>query len=200
MKLSKIVSLMMAIVLLVSLFSCDGIHVHNGGQTNQSNNTTNNANDSEADQEDKTPPKYVYSVTAKVMHLPDCYHINRINEEYLFEYNGDLADMIEKGYTVCKTCLVPKEEKPKEEEKEPEEEEIKIPPEDVTFVINKNSGKVHELDCRYAIEMKEANKEYTNLTLEELLAIEDAEYSPCATCMPAEAEKHKEEHPEKYEK
>ena len=189
-----ICALMALVILLLSLFSCEGIHGNKDQQNNQNtDNVGDNVNNNENENQNTTP-RYVYSVTSKVMHLPDCYHINRINEEYLFEHNGDLAEMIEKGYTVCKDCLVPKEEKPEEPEEEPEEEEIKIPPEDATFVINTNSGKVHELDCRYAVDMKEANKEYTNLTLEELLAIEDEEYSPCATCMPAEAEKYKEEH------
>lgn len=190
MKLSKIISLIMAFVLLASLFSCDGVHIHNGNQNDQNQNDTSEENN------ESNEPVYVYSVTAKVLHIEGCYHIDRIKEEYRFEYTGDITVMIEKGYSLCKYCLAPEEEEPEEEEpeEEPEEDENKIPIEEATFVINTSSKKIHELDCRYAIEMKEENREYTNLSLEELLAIEDAEYSPCATCMPAEAEKYKEEH------
>ena len=192
MKISRFIALLMALVLIISLVSCNTGNDHGGNNTNSGNSSGNTEED----------VYYVYSVSAKVIHLSTCHHIERINEEYRTEYRGELSVMLEKGYTLCKTCLNPTEKEPVEKEPEeiPEEDENKISPEDATFVINTNSGKVHELDCRYAVDMKESNKEYTDLSLDELLAIEDENYTPCATCMPAEAEKHKEEHPEKYEK
>ena len=201
MKISRIIALLLALVISVSLVSCNSGHSHSANNSGNSNSGNSNGGSSNSGN-DEAEVYYIYSVTAKVLHLSTCYHVERINVEYRTEYRGDISQLMDKGFTLCKTCLAPEDKDPVEEEPEeqPIEDENKISPEDATFVINVNSEKVHELDCRYAVDMKESNKEYTDLSLDELLAIEDKNYTPCATCMPAEAEKHKEEHPEKYEK
>jgi hypothetical protein len=76
-------------------------------------------------------------------------------------------------------------------EEEPVEDENAVKPEDATFVVNRNSLTVHELDCHHIEAMSEKNIKYTDLTLEELLA---TEHVPCGACMPDEYKKYKEEH------
>jgi len=56
------------------------------------------------------------------------------------------------------------------------------PKEEKTYIINKNSKKVHSEDCRYAKDIKEENKEVYTGTLDDLLS--DGEFSACGTCKP----------------
>lgn len=56
------------------------------------------------------------------------------------------------------------------------------PDESATYIINKNTQKVHTEDCRYAKDMKPENKEVYTGSLDELLS--DGDFSPCGTCKP----------------
>ena len=56
------------------------------------------------------------------------------------------------------------------------------PGEPSTYIINKNSQKVHTEDCRYAKDMKPENKEVYEGSLEELLS--EGGFTPCGTCKP----------------
>ena len=63
-----------------------------------------------------------------------------------------------------------------------EEPDITEQPEAATYVINKNSGKVHKPDCKHVANMSEENKLYVTSSAEELK--ENENYSPCLTCDP----------------
>ena len=51
-----------------------------------------------------------------------------------------------------------------------------------TYIINKSTKKVHKEDCRYAVDMKEENKEIYEGSLDDLLS--DGDFSACGTCKP----------------
>ena len=53
-------------------------------------------------------------------------------------------------------------------------------PEGTTYVLNNNSMKIHQPWCESVGEMAGHNKEYTDMSLEELIAFG---YSPCGRCM-----------------
>ena len=190
MKITKILSLLVIFVILLSFVSCDQIHSHFGHGTSNSNQTGNDDTDNN---QEKPKATYIYSVLSKTIHLPGCYHIDRIKEDYLKETNS-LAPLFEKGYTICRDCFHVKDE---DDEKEEEEDVNKIPKEEATFVINSSSAKMHHLDCYHVEGMVEKNLEYTDLTFEELLELE---YTPCKTCMPDEAKEYYKNHPEEEEK
>lgn len=187
MKLNKIIAALITVILLISLCSCDQVHVHNGNNNNQTNDNLHNSGGGN-NQEVEKPITYVYSLISKTIHLPDCYHVDRIKDDYKFDYNGDLSLLFEKGYTICKDCLVPDVE-----EEIPEEDTNKVAKEDATYVINAATNRLHELDCYHVDNMVEKNIEYTDLTLEELLALE---HIPCSSCLPEEFEEYEKNHPE----
>ncbi len=56
------------------------------------------------------------------------------------------------------------------------------PDESATYIINKNTKKVHTEDCRYAKDMKPENKEVYTGSLDEILS--DGDFTPCGTCKP----------------
>lgn len=179
--IKKILSLVLLLVMVASLASCDNININFGHK--QDDSPTDEIGDNENSPE---PTIYVYSVLSKSIHLLGCYHIKEIKEDYRKEHKGDPTSLLEKGYTLCKDCFPPEVE----EEPEEEEEENKIPKEEATYLINSSSMKVHKLDCYHIAEMSEKNIKYTDLTLEELLELE---HIPCSTCLPEEAKKYKEE-------
>lgn len=187
MKSSRIISLILSLIMLISLVSCNQVHMHTGhGGNNSSSNS-----DPSHEQGGEGNVTYVYSVLSKTLHLPTCYHIERMSDEYKFEFKGDISVLLEKGYTICRDCLVPKDET----EKEPEEDdENKVAREDATYAINAASKWLHTLDCYHLEVMAEKNLKYTDLTLEELIALD--EYRPCAFCLPDEAEEWEKNHPE----
>ena len=197
MKNSGIISLIVAIIMIFSLTSCIEINVPSDKENDPHNNTHDNYQPPEEDESDESTQggegnvTYVYSVLSKTLHLPGCYHTGRMNEDYKFEYTGDIAIMLGKGYTICKDCLVPDEEK--EEEEEPEEDENLIAKEDANYAYNKVSLVIHTLDCHHLEIMIEKNLRYTDLTIEELLELE---YRPCGACMPDEYKEYKKNHPE----
>ena len=101
-------------------------------------------------------------------------------------------DYLDDGYSLCKTCFPPAKD-----DTEPPANEVDDPnaikKEDATFVINIKTHKFHKLDCYHAESMSQSNREYTILTIEELLELE---FIPCGTCLPDEAEQWKELHGE----
>lgn len=191
MKITRLISVLVIFVILLSFISCNQVHSHMGHGGSNQNQQQNQGGEGEENQ-DGSKVTYVYSVLSKVIHLPGCYHIDRIKEDYLKESN-ELAPLFEKGYTICNDCFKIKEEEPEEEEEDPN----KVSKEDATFVINSSTNKIHYLDCYHVDGMVEKNLKYTDLTLEELLALE---YIPCGTCMPDEAEEYEKNHPEDTKK
>lgn len=182
MKGIKLTTLLITFVLLFSLVSCKKLHLNK-------NNNSNNQNNSDG-QVEETPITYVYSVVSKTIHLSDCYHVKRMNEDYKFEFQGDVNELIGKGYTLCKDCLAP------DVEEEPEEEEDntpKIPIEEATYAINSASKTFHELGCHHVSVIVEKNLEFTDLTSDELM---EQEYKPCSVCLPDEAKEYEKTHPE----
>ena len=201
MKSRTIIAILLVLSSIFSLFSCTEQNFHNSHDPHDDYNNNQGVNQTPAGDTDAEKPDgaegkvtYVYSVISKTMHLPDCYHTERMNEDYKFEYTGDLSVMLEKGYTICKDCLVPDEEKEDDEDKE---DEILIPKEEATFATNKKSFVVHLLDCYMLDAMIEENLRYTDLTYEALMELK---YRPCGTCMPEEYKEYKKNHPEEFEK
>ena len=179
MKISKIFAFLLCIVLVISLGSCK-----KHGHTNQHQNNDQSTTD------DEGTITYVYSVVSKTVHLPDCYHIDRMNEEYKNYFEGDVNELVARGYSLCRDCI---DIQVKEEEPEEEDNTNKIPKEEATYLINTSSKTFHELDCYHIKGMSDKNVEYTDLSLEELVA---EEIKPCGTCLPDAAKEWKENHPE----
>lgn len=48
--------------------------------------------------------KYILNVNSKKIHLSSCESINKISDNNKKEYNGNISDLLNKGYTKCKTC------------------------------------------------------------------------------------------------
>ena len=134
---------------------------------------------------------YIYSVVSKTLHLPDCYHVERMNDDYKVEHTGSIVPMLEKGYTICKDCLIPEDEKEEEPEKE---DPYSVPESQAKYAYNKTSRVVHELDCHNIDSMSDKNLRYTNLTLDELLKLK---HIPCGSCMPDEYEEYMKNNPDK---
>lgn len=203
MKFTKLIASILCLIISFSLFSCYPTHGNNGNNENsnydphdqyQGNNQNTNQDTSE-DEGGEGKVTYIYSVLSKVIHLPDCYHVKNIKDDYLMEYTGDITILLQKKYTICKDCLVPDDEK--EEDKTEEDDEDLIAKEDATYATNKNNLVIHLVDCYTLESMSEKNLRYTNLSYEELIALK---YRPCGTCMPDEYKQYKEEHPEEFEK
>lgn len=207
MTIRRIVALAISFILTFSLISCDTSHNSQGSsdphdqyphpdQSQANGGNTGENEENEGDEGGEGKVTYVYSVLAKVLHLPDCYHVQNIKEDYLKEYTGDITILLQKEYTICRDCLVPDEEDDEEDEEDEEDENI-IAKEDATYATNKSNKVIHLLDC-YTIEsMSSKNLRYSDLSYEELIELE---YRPCGTCMPDEYKQYKEDHPEKFEK
>lgn len=60
-------------------------------------------------------------------------------------------------------------------------EPVSVDPEKATFVLNTSSMKLHKLSCGSVETIKEANRAYTDLTREKLIA---QGYEPCGRCKP----------------
>ena len=192
----KIAAAFLVIILLISTVSCDNVHNNHGsGQNINTPPDTTEENNNEV--EDEQPITYVYSVMSKSIHYADCHSVKIMNEDYKREFQGDISELLNKGYTLCQFCFPPRKDETEKEEEEVEEDPNKIAKEDATYVINKKNLKLHELDCQHVKSMNDSNVLYTDLTLEELIALDL--YAPCGTCMPDEYEEYKELHPEKFE-
>ena len=156
----RIISLIMALILIFSLASCGEIHYSNGDNADNNQSTpAENENENSAEDNEDNKVVYIYSVTSKVIHLDGCYHIDRMNEDYKKTFEGDVAELLEKEYTLCKYCFPPEKEE-EDVEQEPEDDENKIAKEDATFVINSKSLKFHQLDCQHVSGMNESNTKY----------------------------------------
>ena len=208
MKSTRIIAIALVLSLILSLCSCIEINSgHTGGNSHgDQNNGQNEITDPEDGEEDEEDPEtegaegkvtYVYSVVSKTLHLPGCYHTERMNPEYIVSFTGDISEKLNAGFTICEDCLVPDNEKDKEEDEEPAEDEILIPKEEATYATNKKSLVIHLLDCHMIDAMIAANLRYTDLTYEELLELK---YRPCGTCMEEEYKQYKKDHPELFDK
>ena len=188
--LKKLISIFIIVAIMASFCSCELIkrHKHDPQIPDTGLGDGEGGEDNEEKDDKNEETVYVYSVLSKSIHLQGCYHVNEIKDDYKKEISGDVSPLLEKGYTLCKDCFPPAVDPEPDEPEEPG-----ISKEEATFLINKSSHKIHMLDCYHIAEMAEANIEYTDLTLEELL---EADNIPCATCLPEQWEKYKAEHPE----
>ena len=185
MKINRLISVLLCVILFFSLASC----AHGNNNHSNNNNSAGQNNTPSQNQGGEGKVTYVYSVYSKTIHLPECFHIGRINEEYL-KTTQDLTTLPLDEYTICRDCLAPDVE-----EEEPEEDETnKIAKEDATFVINKKSKALHTLDCFRIKTMEEKNIQYTDLSLEALMELD--ENKPCKDCLPEAAKEYYEKHPE----
>ena len=75
--LKRVISLLLALLLLFMLFSCG-----NEIQTN-----------------------YVLNLSSKKVHLPDCKWAKEISKKNRSYSKNDLIDIINAGFTPCKVCL-----------------------------------------------------------------------------------------------
>ena len=210
MKSTRIIAIALLLSLILSLCSCIEINPgHTGGDPhgnqndNHGDNTESEDDGGEGDEaEDEViegaegKVTYVYSVVSKTLHLPGCYHTERMNPDYVKPYTGDINVLLNEGYTICEDCLVPDDEK-KEDKEEEKEDEILIPKEEATYATNKKSLVIHHLDCYMIDAMIPENLRYTNLSYEELL---EMKYRPCGTCMEEEYKQYKKDHPELFDK
>lgn len=188
--LKKLISIFIIVAIMASFCSCELIkqHKHDPQIPDTGLGDGEGGEDNEEKDDKNEETVYVYSVLSKSIHLQGCYHVNEIKDDYKKEISGDVSPLLEKGYTLCKDCFPPAVDPEPDEPEEPG-----ISKEEATFLINKSSHKIHMLDCYHIAEMAEANIEYTDLALEELL---EADNIPCATCLPEQWEKYKAEHPE----
>lgn len=188
--LKKLISIFIIVAIMASFCSCELIkqHKHDPQIPDTGLGDGEGGEDNEEKDDKNEETVYVYSVLSKSIHLQGCYHVNEIKDDYKKEISGDVSPLLEKGYTLCKDCFPPAVDPEPDEPEEPG-----ISKDEATFLINKSSHKIHMLDCYHIAEMAEANIEYTDLTLEELL---EADNIPCATCLPEQWEKYKSEHPE----
>lgn len=189
MKYNRLLALLLALIMLFSLISCNKKNPHDNYHPDYSQQNSQHDEDQQGAEGKVT---YVYSVVSKTLHLPDCYHISRMNEDYKFTFTGNISELLEKGYTICRDCLVPDDDK--DDVSEEEDDTNKIAKEDATFVINKSSKTFHHLDCFRIDTMEQKNIKYTDLTLEELMELD--ENKPCRDCLPDAAKEYYQKHPE----
>lgn len=176
MKSNRIISVLLIIATLFSLFSCDIHDLYPGGQNDPHNNYPGSQTGDEEKGEGHVT--YVYSVTSKVIHLPSCYHTERMKDELKIEFTGDINQLLSKGYRICKTCLL--QDSDGDEEDEPTKNENSMPDENSTYGINIKTRVFHDLDCHYLKNLNEDNRAYTFLTYDELLSLD---YAPCGSCL-----------------
>jgi len=178
MKTVRFIALITTFLLAFSLISCGELNFHYGSAGGEGNGEQSDAggNEENNENEEETPTQfYVYSITERKLHLPDCYHTNRIRDDYRFEYKGDVSVMIENGYELCMDCF-PSED----EEDDDESNSNSVSENEATFVINASSLKFHKVGCHQTKGMTKENTVYTLLSFDELVS---QEYIPCGSCL-----------------
>ena len=181
MKKYKLLAILLIFALMFSLVSC---------KNEDSHDNHDSLNDQHEDTEQQGGEGYVtfyYSVTSDSYHVEGCYHIYPIKEKFL-KTSTDAAALAADGYSPCRDCIAVKENVDTEDDN-------KISKDEATYVIGTTTGKLHELDCHNVDSIQEKNKEYTNLTIDELMELD--KYAPCKDCLPNEAKIYYEKHPEK---
>lgn len=182
MKITKAVALIAALLLTFSLVSCSELHFHYGDSENQADgqdgaSPSDGAGEGDGNNEDEQGNKTlcVYSLMSKKLHLPGCYHTNRITDDMRREHEVDILAMLEKGYELCQDCF-PSEDSDDDEEGGSNQ----VSRDEATFVINASSLKFHKVGCYQTKGMTAENTVYTLLSFDELVA---QEYIPCGSCL-----------------
>lgn len=187
MKGYRFIAFLLTFVMLFSMISCDKNKKKDdeNGDGNENNQQADNNGDTQQGAEGRVT--FYYSVNSDVYHIEGCYHIHSIDEEFL-KTSTNVAELSEKGKAPCKDCIISKAEPD-------EDEEDKITKEEATYVISGDNGKIHELDCHNVKKIQDKNLIYTDLTIEELLELD--ENAPCLDCLTDAANEYYERHPEK---
>ena len=181
MKSIKIVALILIFTLLFSFVGCkkdDGKdYVQGGGGSGDENpGKSDEGNDEGNGETDFSKITYVYK--DKTLHRENCYHARAMDELYKKEYRGDLALLVEKGFSFCSLCCT-------DEKALYADENDNVPggvdPEYATYVLNIERNKFHTLDCQFVETMNPQNMEYTNLDRDSIV---NEGYQPCQTCNP----------------
>ena len=133
---------------------------------------------------------YVINTNSKTVHKSTCSHASKISEANRAEFNGDISLLFEmyENYGVCGSCLpdvivpTPDPEAPEQTPEEDLPEADEDTAEDITYILNTNSKKIHLPSCSN-IPTNEANRLDYFGTLEELKA-EYPDYTGCGSCKP----------------
>lgn len=204
MLLRKVMCIILLVSMALSITSCITIQgdsnkndqsnkADSTGQQDVNNDTEIDKGDNETENEKPDKIVYVYSVKSNRIHRSDCTFAVKIDLEFKKE-TEDISALLDKGYELCKTCFPPAKDESDTSEDDTEDELNKISRSEATYVINSKSMRFHLLDCRYGKEPLSTNCEYTNLTFDELLALE---YVPCGSCQEDEYDDYMDAHPEK---
>ena len=122
---------------------------------------------------------YVLNTKSKKIHKSDCSNAASISADNKEEFDGDIAELFEKGYTYCGVCLkdaVVPEQTNKSTESD-DDSSLSTP---ITlYVLNVESKKIHYSTCYHAEKLSaEKREEYTG-DISELL---ENGYTTCGTC------------------
>jgi len=137
---------------------------------------------------DSTPTitsKYVINKSSKKVHLSTCSSVSKIAAANIQQYDGNLDELLNQGYTACTTCIGKESsdsntssEEPSSEEPSSEESSDEVT--GATYIINSKTKKVHLSTCSGAASISAANKVEYNGSLDELL---NQGYTACKTCL-----------------
>lgn len=169
----RIIALLLLFTIVFSLISCKKGETPDFVGKDDDQSTT-------GDGTEETKVVFVYSTSAKTLHRETCYHAAIIDELFKKTYDGDPLALMDKGFSFCGLCCP--EESALYNTKDDEDNKIfdnGITADNASYVINVNSGKFHELDCRYAEEIQ--HKLYTTSSAEELMM---NGIMPCQSCNP----------------
>ncbi len=134
---------------------------------------------SEESSTEVTGATYIINSKTKKVHLSTCSGAASISAANKVEYNGSLDELLNQGYTACKTCLADSSLDNSSSE-EPSSEESSTEVTGATYIINSKTKKVHLSTCSGAASISAANKVEYNGSLDELL---NQGYTACKTCL-----------------
>ncbi len=78
--------------------------VYEGTTVTHDKNADNNINNDANDNINNTMGEFVLNTSSKKIHLPSCDGIKTMSEKNKESYNGNINDLISKGYERCKQC------------------------------------------------------------------------------------------------
>ena len=167
MRASKVISVLLILILMLSCFSCQPNNddfVEKGDGSGQSNGKT----------------VYVYNASVKTFHRENCSYALGIQEIYKKTYDGDPVALIEsEGFRFCGICCP--EESALYNPKPDSGEGNGITKEEASYALNVGTKKIHNVDCEHAADMTNPNLEYTTLSINELIY---KGYAICQVCHP----------------
>lgn len=133
---------------------------------------------------DTTPPEeykgiYILNTKSKKIHRADCSNATDISTDNKAEFDGDLAELFDEGYTYCGVCL--KDATVPESSNKPTESQSESTPspEDTLYILNTNSKKIHYSSCYHSKNLSEEKREEYTGDISKLL---ENGYTTCGTC------------------